>query len=287
MFNIYPNPQSDSFRRTFVYNVDDQYIKALGMQLISGRDFAEDDLTEGSSVIINETSAHTFDISDNPIGKTLTMGTDDDKIDLVVIGVVKDFHFSSLYQPIEPLIMLKNPNPGLIIRASSADISGLLSSIEVLWDDFTLEEPFNYALLDESYDRIYLVEQKLRMLIRIFASLTIFVACLGLLGLVTFTTEQKFKEIGIRKVLGATVSQIVSMLSLDFLKLILISFVIAFPLGFYLMNRWLEDFAYRIEIHWQVFILAGIGTMAVAFLTLSFKSIKAALANPVNSLRTE
>ena len=134
---------------------------------------------------------------------------------------------------------------------------------------------------------IYLAEQKLRSLLRIFTLLTIFVACLGLFGLVKFTTEQRFKEIGIRKVLGSSVSQIVTMLTRDFLKLVFISFLIAFPLGFYLMNKWLQDFAYRIEISWWMFFTAGIATMAIAFLTVSIKSIKAALANPVDSLRNE
>jgi len=132
---------------------------------------------------------------------------------------------------------------------------GLISKMENMWKDSYMEEPFSYALLDELYNQTYLHEQKMGTILRIFALLTIFVACLGLFGLVTFTTEQRFKEIGIRKVLGSTVPQIVAMLSMDFLKLVFISFLVAFPLGFYLMNKWLQDFAYRIDIHWWIFLL--------------------------------
>ena len=166
-------------------------------------------------------------------------------------------------------------------------MSGLITDAGSLWNDFNTDETFGYSLLDESYRQTYVAEQKMETLLNIFAFLTIFVACLGLFGLVTFTAEQRFKEIGIRKVLGSSVSEIVSMLSKDFLKLVFISFFIAFPIGYYLMNKWLESFAYRIEIQWWLFALAAFVTLAIAFGTIGWKSFKAATMNPVKSLRTE
>jgi putative ABC transport system permease protein len=159
--------------------------------------------------------------------------------------------------------------------------------MESRWNSFGTGEAFNYAFLDELYNETYLREANMNSLLRIFAILTIFVACLGLFGLVTFTTEQRFKEIGIRKVLGSSVPQIVGLLSKDFLKLIVVSFLIAFPLGYYAMQNWLQDFEYRTELQWWVFVVAGLITVLIAFITISYRSIQAALMNPVKSLKTE
>ena len=159
--------------------------------------------------------------------------------------------------------------------------------MESRWNAFGTGEAFNYAFLDELYNETYLREANMNSILRIFAILTIFVACLGLFGLVTFTTEQRFKEIGIRKVLGSSVPQIVGLLSKDFLKLIVVSFLIAFPLGYYVMQNWLQDFEYRTELQWWVFVVAGLVTVLIAFLTISYRSIQAALMNPVKSLKTE
>ena len=282
---IYVNQQFN--RRVNVYNVDEKYISTMSMKLLKGRNFSKDYGVDSLNIIINETAAIKLGFGNNPIGKMITRDTKNGKQDLRVIGVVKDFHFQSLHKKIEPLIMLNNPYGGLIVKAKVADMSKLIKSISVLWSRFDIGEPFNYSLLDESYKATYLKEQKTGAILKTFAWLTIFVACLGLFGLVTFTAEQRFKEIGIRKVLGSTVLQIVAMLSKDFIKLVFISFVIAFPLGFYLMNMWLQDFAYRIEIHWSSFIWAGLITVIIAFFTISFRSVKAANANPIKSLRTE
>jgi putative ABC transport system permease protein len=210
-----------------------------------------------------------------------------EKKKLTVIGVIKDFHFRSFREPISPLIMLNNPYGGLIIRTNTTELADLLSSIEDKWKAFHVEEPFSYALLDELYNETYQAEQKMGTILKVFGLLTIFVACLGLFGLVTFTAEQRIKEIGIRKVLGADVTQIVSLLSRDLIILVSISFIIAFPLGYYFMDKWLQDFAYRIEIEWWVYVLAGMTTLLIAFSTMSFKTIKSAMANPVESLRSE
>ncbi len=283
MTDVYPGDEHELVRRTLIYNIDEQYIPTLGMKLVMGRNFTGNG--DSQNVIINETAAKTFSLGENPLGKTLT--ADNGKRKLTVIGVVKDFHFRSLHEPIAPLMMLYHPYGGLIIRMNTDKIAGLISSVGEKWKAFDTGEPFSYALLDDLYNETYLAEQKMDTILEIFASLTIFVACLGLFGLVTFTAEQRVKEIGIRKILGASVTQIVSMLSKDLLVLVMLSFVIAFPLGFYLMDKWLQDFAYRIDIHWWVFLLAGFVVVLIAFLTLSVKTIKYAMTNPIESLRTE
>ena len=286
---VYLGDQTGSFRRMNVYNIDDQYIPTMGMTMKTGRNFSKEFGADSLNVIINETAARILGFLDEPIGKTLTRALDNNgtRQNLTVIGVIKDFNFQSLHQKIDPLIMLNNPYGGLIVRAKVADMSGLIKSISNLWNGFNPQDTFSYALLDDSYKHAYLADQKMGDILSIFALLTIFVACLGLLGLVTFTTEQKFKEIGIRKILGSTVPQIVMLLSKEFVKLVFVSFIIAFPLGYYLMDKWLQDFAYRTEINVWVFALAGLITVLIAFLTICFKSVKAAIANPVKSLRTE
>lgn len=289
MTGVYPGQQHESVRRTIVYNIDEKYIQTMGMQLVAGRNFSEVTSNDSSHVIINETAVEAFGLGENPVGQVLTAnaGNQGKKRSLTVIGVIKDFHFRSLRETIAPLIMLNNPYGGLIIRTKTKDLAGLLSSMEGKWKTFHAEEAFSYALLDELYNETYLAEQKMGNIMKIFGALTIFVACLGLFGLVTFTADQRIKEIGIRKVLGANVTEIVSMLSKDLIILVAISFIIAFPLGYYLMDKWLQDFAYKIDIQWWVYALAGLITLLIAFFTMSFKTIKSALANPVDSLRSE
>jgi putative ABC transport system permease protein len=289
VYSAYPNQDSDAFRRVFVYDIDEQYIPTMKMKILVGRNFSKEFGKESSSVILNEAALKVFGFKENILDQTVTISTDNQggTKNLKVIGVVKDFNFKSLHKSIEPLIMLNNPNSGLIIRTKTADMKDLLADIEILWQGFNVGETFNYALLDQLYNQTYLSEQKMGTILRIFALLTIFVACLGLFGLVTFTAEQRVKEIGIRKVLGSTVLQIIIMLSFDFLKLVIMAFLIAFPLGYYLMDNWLQDFAYRINVNWWVFLLAGVITMLIAFLTIGFKSVKVAISNPIDALRNE
>jgi len=289
MAGIYPDQDSPDFRRTTIYGVDDQYIPTLGMKLIRGRNFSSDYGAEASHVILNETAAKIFGIADDPLGKSIVMATDNKggRKQLTVIGVVHDFHFRSLHQVIDPMIMLYNPNGGLIVRAKTSDMAGLIASAKKEWTKLSSGEPFTYALLDDLYNKTYVADQKVGDVLEVFTLLTIFVACLGLFGLVTFTAEQKFKEIGIRKVLGSTVSQVVILLTKDLIKLVLISFFVAFPLGYYLMKWWLQDFAYRIEIQWWFFAAAGMITLLIAFITMSLKTVRSALVNPVDSIRDE
>jgi putative ABC transport system permease protein len=274
-------------RRMFGYDIDTNYIPTMGMELISGRNFSEEFGIESDKVIINESAAKALGFNNDALGKTFSRDTNNGKQKLTVIGVIKDFHFKSLKQDIDPLFMLNNPYGGLIVKTKGQNMAGIIEKANAAWLTYNSKEAFEYFILDDAYNNIYITEKNIGNTLSIFALLTIFVACLGLFGLVTYTAEQRIKEIGIRKVLGSSVAQIVALLSKDFLKLVLVSFVIAFPLAYYLMNAWLQDFAYRVTLSPWVFMLAGVTTLVIAFLTVSFKSIQAATVNPVKSLKAE
>jgi putative ABC transport system permease protein len=192
-----------------------------------------------------------------------------------------------LHNPVSPLLMVLDPDYGLILKVKTTDIKGLLASMKKQWDKFNTDEPFTYTFMDDLYNKTYSAEQKTGTILNIFALLTILVACLGLFGLATYTAEKRTKEIGIRKVLGASVTQVTRMLSKEFLKLVFIACIIAFPLSYWAMNKWLQSFAYRINISWWMFVVAGVVALLIALLTVSFQAIKAAVANPVESLRSE
>jgi putative ABC transport system permease protein len=274
-------------RRSMQYNIDEAYINVMGITLLEGRNFSNDFGYEQDKVILNESAVKAFGLGKNPLGKSFERATENGNETVTVIGIVKDFHHESLHKTIEPLIMNYGMSGGLIVRAKMANMKALIADAQQLWNSFNTDEVFSYALLDESYRYTYVAEQKMGTVLNIFAILTVLVACMGLFGLVTFTAEQRFKEIGIRKVLGSSVYQIVTMLSKDFLKLIGISFLVAFPLGYYLMNTWLESFAYHIKIEWWLFALAAAFTVLIALITISYKSLNAALQNPIKSLQTE
>jgi putative ABC transport system permease protein len=285
----YPEGKENQIMRTLEYHVDEQYIPTFEMQMVAGRNFSTELKTDSSAMIINETAAKEFGFRDNAIGQKITRqkGDKGNNLPYTVIGVVKDFNFKSLHETITPLLMVLEPESGFIIKIKTADVPGVLSSIKQTWSSFVPEEPFTYAFMNDLYNKTYLAEQKTGTILNIFALLTIFVACLGLFGLATYTAEQRTKEIGIRKVLGATVTQVTNMLSKEFLRLVCIACVIAFPLAWWAMSKWLQDFAYKIQISWWVFLVAGVAALAVALLTVSFQSIKAALMNPVKSLKAE
>lgn len=274
-------------RRMFTYDIDDQYIPTMNMELVSGRNFSKDFGIESDNVIINETAAEALGFGKEAIDKMFFRDTNNGKKELTIIGVVKDFHFKSLKQDIEPLIMLNNPYGGLIVKAKSQDMSGLIEKANASWLRYNAKEVFDFYILDDAFNNTYVSEQKMGDTLTLFAALTIFVACLGLFGLVTYTAERRIKEIGIRKVLGSSVTQIVALLSKEFLKLVIIAFVIAFPLAYYLMDAWLQDFAYRIDLSPWVFALSALITVAIAFITVGIKSIQAATVNPVKSLKAE
>ncbi|MCY7351982.1 MAG: ABC transporter permease [Cytophagaceae bacterium] len=285
----YPEGNDAQLMRTLQYGIDDRYIPTMGMEMAAGRNFSEKLTTDSSGIIINEAAANAFGWGKNAVGHNVTRVVDNDGTKKVyrVIGVVKDFHFKSLHESITPLLMVYERNWGLIVKVKTTDMAGFLASLKTQWTQFGVEEPFTYAFMDELVDKTYQSEQKVGVILNSFALLTIFIACLGLFGLATFTAEQRTKEIGVRKVLGASVASIVGLLSKDFLKLVLVAMVLAAPIAWYAMNQWLQDFAYKIDLEWWVFALAGLLALLIALLTVSFQAIKAALMNPVKSLRSE
>ena len=272
------------------FHVDEQYIPTMGMKIVSGRNFSRDFRTDSSAIILNETAAKALGWDDKiAIGKTVIRQNSDkgNNFSFHVIGVVKNFNFKSLHEAISPLYMTLQPEGGLIFRIKTTDVAGLLASMKKQWDSYNTTEPFTYSFMDDLFNKTYAAEQKTGTILNIFSVLIIFVACLGLFGLVTYTSEQRTKEIGIRKVLGASISQVMQMLSKEFLKLVLIASLIAFPAAWWGMNKWLESFAYRIDISWWVFAVSGFAALLIALITVSFQAIKAAIANPVKSLKTE
>jgi putative ABC transport system permease protein len=284
-FFVHTEEKPSEWVKTLRYDVDDRYLSTLGIELKEGRNFSNTYGMDSLSAIINETAAATFKWKDGALGHTIT--NKDHKV-LRIVGVVKDFHFRSMHERISPLVMVMQQNYGnLLVKAKTTDLDQLLKTIEERYKALQPELPFSFSFLDERVNNTYATEAKTGYLLGLFAGLTIFVACLGLFGLAMFTADQRTKEIGVRKVLGASVSGIASMLSKDFVKLVLLAFIIASPCAWWLMNHWLEDFAYRINIQWWIFAVAGIGAVLIALLTVSFQAIKAARANPVDSLRNE
>jgi putative ABC transport system permease protein len=284
----WPEGRDNELMRTLEYKIDEQYIPTLGMEMVTGRNFSTAMPTDSQAMIINETAAKAFGWGNDAVGKRVVReNSDRGHVPYTVIGVVKDFHFRSLHEAITPLLMVLKPETGLIVKIKTKDIAGLLGSMKQQWAAFNTEEPFSYTFMDELYNKTYLAEQKTGHTLNIFAALTILVACMGLFGLATYTAEQRTKEIGIRKVLGATAVQINFMLSKQFIKLVLIACILAFPLSYWAMHQWLQDFAYRIHLNGWIFMAAACISVLVALLTISFKSIKAALANPVAALRSE
>ena len=271
------------------WQIDYDYMKTIGMDVIAGRNFSPEFGSDSSGVIINETTAKILGYQD-PIGQKLYALNEPGAQPSVfnIVGVVKNFHFESLRQNIAPLCFVLGNSPWLAsFKVKSGDIQGLVKQVENKWKAMAPALPFSYRFLDESFDNMYRTEQRVGKIALSFAVLTILIACLGLFGLATYMAEQRTKEIGVRKVLGASVTNIINMLSADFLKLVLISAIFAVPLGWWAMNIWLRDFAYRVQIGWWIFIVAIGVAVIIALCTVSFQAIKAAVANPVKSLRTE
>ena len=277
--------------------VDHDYVKTLGLQIVAGRDFAKEMKTDkDKAFIINETAVKLlgFGTPQKALGQTLSWhpwgAANPDSLKTGnVIGVVKDFNYKSLYDKVELTVLQIFPDAywKVAVKMKTANINGTIDNVQKIWDGFSPDYPIEYKFLDENFQRMYQAENKLRSLLWIFTGIAIFIGCLGLFGLSAYTAEKRTKEIGIRKVLGASVSGIVTLLSKDFLKLTLISIVIASPIAWYVMNQWLMDFAYKIRIEWWIFVLAGSLAILIAFFTISFQSIKTALMNPVRALRSE
>ncbi|MEP7170094.1 MAG: FtsX-like permease family protein, partial [Bacteroidota bacterium] len=268
---------------------DQDFTSTYGIKIVAGRGFSSDFTTDTSAFLINEVAVKVlgFKSNDDAIGQNFGYGPRRGKL----TGVFHDFHFESMHQAIVPLVLIVPRDQGsygnISIKISGTGIPAALAHIEKTWKKFLPETPYQYNFLDENFQRLYQSEQRQATLFTVFACIAIFIACLGLFGLSAFAISQRVKEIGIRKVLGANITSIVSLLSKDFLKLVLIAAVIAFPVAWYFMNLWLQDFAYRINMPWGIFIIAAILAAVVALGTISIQAIKAALSNPVKSLRTE
>ena len=261
------------------------FVKTMNLQLQSGRDFLKDFGTDSTAFLLNETAVKKIGFK-NAVGQTVSWGNHKGK----VIGVLKDFHFNSMHETIEPLIMRldENWNWGtILVRIKAGRTKQAIANLQKICKELNPKFPFTYQFSDEEYAKLYKSEIVVSKLANIFAFLAIFISCLGLFGLATFTAEQRTKEIGVRKVLGASASNIAALLSTNFLKPIILAFLISFPVAWYAMNNWLQSYAYKIQIGWWMFALAGLLTVCIAFITVSYQSIKAAMANPVKSLRTE
>jgi putative ABC transport system permease protein len=270
--------------------VDMDFVPTYQIPLAAGRSLSRDFPTDTTQAwLLNEAAVRAigWKSADEAIGKRLIYGG---REDCYVVGVLRDFHFESLHQEIVPMIFFiprQKTNLNSISVKLGGDTPAALAHLKHTWEKFNPDFPFDYAFLDENYGRLYEAEMRQGRLYIVFAGLAILIACLGLFGLATFAAHQRTKEIGIRKVLGASVAGITRLLAKDFLKLVAVAIVIASPVAYWAMNQWLSDFAYRIDIQWWVFVVAGTVAVAIAFFTVSFQSIKAALANPVKSLRSE
>jgi putative ABC transport system permease protein len=285
-------------------NVSYDFLDVLGIEMKEGRSFSSqfpaDTLNNGipggpleqtiGSIILNETAVKDLRITAPVIGKQILWDNDADTMYYVtIVGVAKDFHFTSLRNEIKPFAFVNNSNraDNFTIKLSTDKVQTSLAKIENAWKKFLADRAFEYTFLDDTYTKLYQSEERFQKVFISLVILGIIIACLGLLGLATFAAQQRVKEIGVRKVLGASVSHVVALLSKDFLKLVLIALVLAIPVAWYLMNEWLKDFAYRVDIQWWIFLLAAIIAIIIAFITISTQAIKAAISNPVKSLRTE
>jgi putative ABC transport system permease protein len=286
---------NNNLHQTQFWPVDEDYLHTMGMQLEKGRDFNTQLSSDSSAMIINQTAAKVMGFTSDPINQTVVYGTDQKRYH--IIGVVKDFNFSSLRDNVTPVVMTmmtpferkrQGDGPDMLgIRVNTENLPALLSGIENKWKTFSNNQDLDYSFMDEDFNTLYQAEQRTGKIALLFTILAIFIACLGLFGLAAYAAERRTREIGIRKVLGANVPDLVALLAAQFLKLVVIALVVAAPLAWLTMEKWLEGFAYRESIQWWVFPVAGLGAVLIAMVTISSQFIKAAMANPVESLKVE
>jgi len=280
------DPNADIYFEGFGAGYD--FIETMDMHMKEGRSFSRNYGDDYSKILLNEAAIRAMHLK-NPVGKFITVFGDKRQI----IGVVKDFHFESLHEPVKPAYFTLQQNPGknpwfkIMTRIKANHQQQTIASIQHLFESFNPGFPFTFNFLSEAYQKQYDTETRIATLSKYFAALAIIISCLGLFGLAAFTAQKRRKEIGVRKVIGASVTDITSMLSKDFLRLVLIALCIAFPASWWLMNNWLQGFAYRVHISAGTFLLAGISIIVITLLTIGYQSIRAAIANPVKSLRTE
>ncbi|GAB4032156.1 ABC transporter permease [Spirosoma gilvum] len=286
---IYPKNESSNGAEihTNIFHIDYDYLRTLGIQIVQGRNFSRDFPTDSiSGILINESAVHELGWKGtNPIGKSIVRSGNQE---FKVIGVVKDFNYVSVKQKVAPLMLMMGRNEGgIVMKIKTTDVTGFLDDLKRQWEAFNPNGPLEYHFLDEQFATFYASEQRTQQLFSAFALLAVIIASLGLFALSAFVIEQRTKEIGIRKVMGASVPGIVQLLVKDFVRLVLIAVAIASPIAWYAMHHWLQDFAYRIDVEWWMFALSGLMALSIALLTVSYQSIKAALMNPVKSLRSE
>ncbi|MEQ8928185.1 MAG: FtsX-like permease family protein, partial [Fulvivirga sp.] len=275
------------------WRIDHDYLETLGLELIAGRNFDPANVADSTALLINEASLSMFDVSlDEALGMRVTRDFHrEDKENMeyyTVIGVVKDFHFESMRNVINGLTFRLGFDANkMMVKLKAGEYQETIENIHTIWNKVSPGQPFEYYFMDESFDKTYRSELRLGSIFLLFTSLSIFIACLGLFGLAAFNTEKRTKEIGIRKVLGAGVGQIVIRLSIDFLKLVGIALVVALPLSWLLMNKWLQNFSYRVELGIGLLLMCAFLAIGIAILTVSYQSIKAAIVNPVKSLKNE
>ncbi len=275
------------------WTVDHDYTKTMGLEVLDGRDFDINRSTDSSAIIINEALAKQLGY-ENPIGEFMSGYIFDDNNQVIgtdvypIIGVIRNFHFESLRNSITPLALFIGSNRGaLSVRLQTEDMTQFIHQLETDWKAMAPGQPLSYQFLDERFASMFETEQQLGKIAGIFSFLAIFIACIGLLGLATFIAQQRTKEIGIRKVLGANIPNLVYLLCKDFAKLIFIAFLLAAPLAWYFMNQWLADFAYATAISWWVFVLAGLLILLMAILSVLYQATRVAMVNPVDTLKWE
>ncbi|GAB2699121.1 ABC transporter permease [Mucilaginibacter koreensis] len=285
-----PTLDAKSALLTQFWSVDEDYINTLGMKVIAGRNFSKTMGTDTTGVILNEAAVKMLGMA-NPVSKTLYYPLNINTHQVIpyhVIGVIKDFNFNSLRDNITPLALTLGKDKGaLSVRISAQHVQNILNQIESRWKEMAPGQEFTYSFMDQDFDAAYRSEQRTGKLFIVFTSLAIAIACLGLFGLAAYAAEQRTREISIRKVLGANMATILAMLSKDFIKLVFIALLIATPLAWFVMHKWLQNFAYRASMQWWIPVYACLGAVGIACLTISFQSIKAAVANPIKSLRSE
>ena len=285
--------------RSFEFNaVDPEFVKTMKIKLVAGRDFSrENPADQNSSILVNETLVKEYGWTD-AIGKKLP-----GRFPHQIVGVMKDFNIESLHTKIRPLVLAMSPDsiprladdvsfssspqPRLTIRLSAGNIPSQIQILKNTWQEIAPNQEFEYNFLDQNLEKQYVQEERTASIVKLASGLSIFIACMGLFGLVTLSVTRRMKEIGIRKVLGASSGSIVGLLSKEFVKLILLASLIAFPIAWWALDKWLADFAYRVNMEWWVYAISGSLALIIALLTVSFQAIKAAITNPVKSLRTE
>ena len=281
MMYTYQTPQMEESLTLQTFRGDEHYLPTLGMRLVAGRNFSADLASDSSAIILNEAAVAALGLGADPVGK---MVNDDE----VVIGVVSDFHFQSLRQRIEPVVVQYAAGGSrLAVRLGGADTADFLDAMQVLWQSFAPDEPIRYSFLDDNFAAMAAQERMLGRAVSFFTLLALVIAAMGLFGLVAFAVQQRTKEIGIRKVLGASVSSILTLLSKDFLRFVGVAFVVAVPLAYLVVSRWLDGFAYRVDLGPGVFVAAGLAALAIALAAVSAQALRAASADPVESLRYE